>query len=83
MTSTKGNLLFSIFHDFQLGLARQQVEDLAPVDLEVAAGDDKVLVGVLVGVQQVEDVPRGQRVDAVAAVLTLALELATHGVGLA
>ena len=83
MTSTNGNLLFSIFHYFQLGLARQQVEDLAPVDLEVAAGDNKVLVGVLVGVQQVEDVPRGQRVDAVAAVLTLALELATHGVGLA
>ena len=79
----KGYLLFSIFHDFQLGLARQQVEDLAPVDLKVAAGDDKVLVGVLVGVQQVEDVPRGQRVDAVAAVLTLALELSTHGVGLA
>ena len=75
--------MFSVFHDFQLGLARQQVEDLAPVDLKVAAGDDKVLVGVLVGVQQVEDVPRGQRVDAVAAVLTFALELATHGVGLA
>ena len=83
MTRTNGNLFFSIFHDFQLGLAGQQVEDLAPVDLEIAAGDDKVLVGVLVGVQQVEDVPRGQRVDAVAAVLTLALELATHGVGLA
>ena len=74
---------FPVFHDFQLGLARQQVEDLAPVDLKVAAGDDKVLVGVLVGIQQVEDVLRGQRVDAVAAVLTLALELATHGVGLA
>ena len=79
----KGYLLFSIFHDFQLGLARQQVEDLAPVDLKVAAGDDKVLVGVLVGVQQVEDVLCGQRVDAVAAVLTLALELSTHGVGFA
>ena len=75
--------MFTVFHDFQLGLARQQVEDLAPVDLEIAAGDDKVLVGMLVGVQQVEDVSRGQRIDAVAAVLTLALELATHGVGLA
>ena len=82
MTRTNGNLLFSIFHHFQLGLARQQVEDLAPVDLEIAAGDNKVLVGVLVGVQQVEDVPRGQRVDAVAAVLVLALELAPHGVRL-
>ena len=79
----KGYLLFSIFHDFQLRLARQQVEDLAPVDLEIAAWDNKVLVSVLVGVQQMEDVPRGQRVDAVATVLTLALELATHGVGLA
>ena len=83
MIITNSNLLFPIFHDFQLGLARQQVEDLASVDLEVAAGDNKILVGVLVGVQQVEDVLRGQRVDAVAAVLTLALELATHGVGLA
>ena len=75
-------LLLAILHDLQLGLARQQVEDFAPIDLEVATRHHQVLVRMLGRVQQLEDISRGQRVDAVAAVLVLALELAPHGVRL-
>ena len=79
---TSEYLLLTILHDLQLGFARQKVEDFAPVDLEVAARNHQVLVRMLDRAQQLEDVSRGQRVDAVAAVLVLALELAPHGVRL-
>ena len=75
-------LLLAILHNLQLGFARQKVEDFASVDLEVAARNHQVLVRMLGRAQQLEDVSRGQRVDAVAAVLVLALELAPHGVRL-
>ena len=81
-TKTFEYLLLAILHDLQLGLARQQIEDFAPIDLEVAARNHQVLVRMLDRAQQLEDVSRGQRVDAVAAVLVLALELAPHGVRL-
>ena len=75
-------LLLAILHNLQLGLARQQVEDFAPIDLEVATRHHQVLIHMLGRAQQLEDISRGQRVDAVAAVLVLALELAPHGVRL-
>ena len=37
-------LLLAILHNLQLGLARQQVEDFAPIDLEVATRHHQVLV---------------------------------------
>ena len=79
---TSEYLLLTILHDLQLGFARQKVEDFAPVDLEVATRHHQVLIHMLGRVQQLEDISRGQRVDAVAAVLVLALELAPHRVRL-
>jgi len=79
----KPHLLFPILQDLQLGFARQQVKNFAAVDLEIAAKYYQVLVGMLGRVEELENISRGKRIDAITAVLVLPLELASHGVRLA
>lgn len=74
------HLLFAILQHAQFLLVRQQIEHLTAVDLEETRRHNEIQMPVAFAVQLCEYVVRGQRVDAVLAVLLLAIELAAHRV---
>ena len=77
------HLLLPVLQHPQLALPGQQVEHLATVDLEEAAGHHHVVVLVFRRLQILEHVPGCQSVDTILGVLSLAVELSAHGVSLA
>lgn len=75
--------MFAILQNSQFLLIRQKIEHLAGVDLEEAGGNDQIQRPILGQFEAFEHVFGNHGVDALLAVLSLAIEIATHCMSLA
>lgn len=79
----KVNLLLAVFQNSQFLLVRQKIEHLAGIDLEEAGRNDQIQRPIFGHFEAFEHVFGNHGVDALLAVLRLAVEIAAHCMGLA